>query len=251
MLLPPVPMLALMFWGAWRLARHKRMGWWLMGAGALLQWFASTEVMASGLTQLLLRPPPALVNLRPLIDTAPTTPSAILVLGGGRRESAERGDDLNTFSMERLRYGVWLSRRTGIPLAFSGGVGVVDRRGVAEAEIAQRVVTQEFGHTLRWAEARSRTTRENARLVYPLLREAGVQRIVLVTHQMHMPRAMSLFKTQRVAAGDATRVELIAAPVAATVDHPEWSASDWIPSFAGATRVRYALYEWLAGLATA
>jgi hypothetical protein len=51
--------------------------------------------------------------------------TAIVVLGGGRRLLApEYGvATLTPRSIERLRYGVWLARETGLPLAFSGGVG--------------------------------------------------------------------------------------------------------------------------------
>jgi uncharacterized SAM-binding protein YcdF (DUF218 family) len=249
-LLPPVPMLALMFWGAWRIRHNQRLGWSMMVLGAGLQWFASTDVMASALSRTLLQPPPAWVAPTPLQEQHATqTPSAILVLGGGRRESMERGDDLNGFSLERLRYGVWLSRSTGMPLAFSGGVGLNDRPGASEAALAQRIVAQEYGHALRWVEAQSTTTRENARLAYPMLRKDGVRRIVVVTHQMHMPRALLHLQQQRAAAGETQTVEIVAAPVATPVARAESSLSDWMPTFQGGVRVRYALYEVLAGWA--
>jgi uncharacterized SAM-binding protein YcdF (DUF218 family) len=250
LLLPPAPMLALMFWGAWRIQRAKRMGWTLVVLGAGLQWFASTDVMADALSRTLLKPPPALVVDGLLVGGTDKTRSAILVLGGGRRESAERGDELNGVSIERLRYGVWLAQTTGLPLAFSGGVGTLERPGISEGALAQRAVAQEFGHTLRWVEAQSTSTRENAQLAYPMLRQDGVRLIVLVTHQVHMPRALLHFRRVRDATGESQQVELIAAPVATRVDRSGSILSDWLPSSCGVVRVRQALLEVLAGWVT-
>ena len=61
--------------------------------------------------------------------------TAIVVLGAGRRLLApEYGvAELSSMGTERLRYGVWLSRQTGLPLAFSGGVALGSDPGPAEA----------------------------------------------------------------------------------------------------------------------
>ena len=49
----------------------------------------------------------------------------IVVLGGGmQRSSPEYGSpQLSANSLQRVRYGAWLGRQSGLPLAFSGGVG--------------------------------------------------------------------------------------------------------------------------------
>jgi uncharacterized SAM-binding protein YcdF (DUF218 family) len=57
----------------------------------------------------------------------------------------------------------------------------------------REVMEQDFRVPVRWTENRSRDTAENASLSAPLLREAGVGRIVLVTHASHMKRAEELF----------------------------------------------------------
>ncbi|SFI07411.1 YdcF family protein [Albimonas pacifica] len=43
-------------------------------------------------------------------------------------------------------------------------------------------------------EDRARDTLENARFSIPILRAAGVSRVVLVTDRVHMPRALALFR---------------------------------------------------------
>ena len=147
--------------------------------------------------------------------------------------------------MERLRYGVWLARQTGAPLAFSGGVGHAQRKSVSEAEVAARIAREEYGRPLKWVEAESRDTRENAARTVALLKPAGVDHIVLVTHWLHMPRALRAF---REAAGSAMRIE--AAPMSLAGD-TELSALSWVPSNTGFVQMRYALREWLGRLAGA
>ncbi|MFG5408565.1 ElyC/SanA/YdcF family protein [Piscinibacter sakaiensis] len=124
-------------------------------------------------------------------STAAPPRTAIVVLGGGRERLApEYGQAmLGADSLQRLHYGVWLARATGLPLAFSGGRGWAQLDGEAEADLAARIAAQDYGLPLRWRENQSRDTRENARLTVALLRAEGVERILLVTHGWHMARA--------------------------------------------------------------
>ena len=72
-----------------------------------------------------------------------------------------------------------------------------------------------------------------------LLEPDGIKALVLVTNDMHMPRARAAFE-----AAAQGRVEIIPAPVSLRRDATsEWS--DWCPSNEGFARVRYAVYEWL------
>ena len=180
-------------------------------------------------------------------EAAGRRPFAIVVLGGGVEQLApEYGtSNLQPYSMERLRYGVWLARQTGAPLAFSGGVGHAQRKSVSEAEVAARIAREEYGRPLKWVEAESRDTRENAARTVALLKPAGVDHIVLVTHWLHMPRALRAF---RESAGSAMRIE--AAPISLAGD-TELSALSWVPSNTGFVQMRYALREWLGRLAGA
>ena len=46
-----------------------------------------------------------------------------MILGGGLRRSAPEygGDTLGRLTLERLRYGAMLAKRTGLPVMVSGG----------------------------------------------------------------------------------------------------------------------------------
>ena len=169
LVLPPLPLIALM----------------LLGCCAI--YFLATPAAARLLTPLLLPSPPPFSLSE---DEAPgragphAASTAIVVLGAGRRPfSPEDGmANLKPATIERLRFGLWLSRQTGWPVGYTGGIGYAEELGPSEAEIASRIAASEFQHPLRWAEGRSRDTAENAALMVPLLREAGMQWIVLVTH---------------------------------------------------------------------
>jgi uncharacterized SAM-binding protein YcdF (DUF218 family) len=243
LLLPPVPWLLLVLAGGALLPRRRRVGWALLGSGVLLLYLGSCMAVARLLHDHLLHPPPALrsAEIEALMHTPAGAHTAIVVLGGGVQAMApEYGQaTLAPLSMERLRYGVWLSRRSGWPLAFSGGAGHAQPGAPAEGTVAARIAAQEFNHPLRWTESRSRDTRENAQFTLPLLRAAGVQRIVLVTHSDHLPRALAQF---RAAAGEGLLV--LGAPVGSGAgDTP--SLLQWLPSNAGQDLSRRVLREWL------
>lgn len=240
LLLPPVPLLLLALLGC-RL-RRRRLGALLVAVAVLGLWLSASAAMAEWAKRALLAPPPAvdrgaLKALRPAQAT-------IVVLGGGREALApEYGSaSLGLWSLERLRYGLWLSRATGLDAGFSGGVGHAGEVGEAEAAIAARIAREEFGHPLRWVEDGSRDTRENAARTVALLRPRGINAIVLVTQDWHMPRAQRAFEQAAAAAGMPLRV--IPAPVALgpRVDAP---LLRWLPSSEGFILMRQVLRERL------
>lgn len=246
--LPPVPWLLLMLIGGRLVAWRRRFGMGLLVLGAALTWLSACQGTALWLQATLHPVPPPLSNaavagLKPAkTEPAPTT--AILVLGGGRiPRTPESGTaDLQPASLERLRYAVRLSRETGLPLAFSGGVGWAqqDDGGLSEAEIAQRIAERDFLRPIKWVETASRDTRENARLSVKQLHAAGIRRIVLVTHAWHMPRALRAFEQ---AGGDA--MQITAAPMGYFVAADRGILA-WLPSSAGFEQVRVVLRELLA-----
>lgn len=241
LLLPPTPGLLLMLAGAFSL-RRRWLGRGLLLAGFAFSWFSCTEWLASVLQSLLLKPPPAL-SAAQVVALADRPGTAVLVLGGGSRADVPElasSPDLNELSLQRLRYGVWLARRLHAPLGFSGGVAPLGEKGrLPEAQLAQRVATEEFGLPLRWAEGNSRNTLENARLSLPLLQAAGVKRVVLVTHVMHLPRSLRAFQAQ--ASGG---IEVIPAGIDYRADGPS-SWGDYLPGTPGFKRNRYVWTEWL------
>lgn len=236
LLLPPVPLLALVLAGAF--ARRRRRGW--VVAGVLALWLTSCAAVAEWAKQALLSPPPALAptQLQALLPAQ----GAIVVLGGGRDAWApEYGtSNLNAASLQRLRYGLWLARASGLPVAFSGGVGHANQGGEAEAQVAARIAAEEFRLPLRWTEDASRDTRENAARTVTLLAAQGVREVVLVTHDWHLPRAQRAFEQAAAAAGVPLR--LTPAPIerAPRIEQP---LLRWLPSTEGFRLLREVLRE--------
>jgi uncharacterized SAM-binding protein YcdF (DUF218 family) len=252
LLLPPLPLLVLTLLGAMLMRSRAAAGWSvILGAvGAL--WLCSCMAGAEGLNALLLPQVPAFGTVqveRLKIAVAAGRPVAIVVLGGGRDELApEYGtSSLSANSLERLRYALWLARKTGAPVAFSGGAGHAEPGAAPEAEVAARVAAEEFGQRLRWIETESRDTRENAARSMVLLGADGIGEIVLVTQAWHMPRALRAFGEAAARSGRTVRLQ--AAPVGLAARSPP-SVTRWLPSTEGFKLTRDVLREkigWWAG----
>lgn len=245
LLLPPVPMLVLVLVGTRLLFTRRALGWLLVLLGVVGIWLGCTTALSRALTLGLLKPPPALTETAvKALARQPRT--AVVVLGGGRRFSApEYGSiTLNARSIERLRYGIWLGRETALPLLFSGGSGRAEVKGPAEAELAARMAEREFKMPLRWVEAQSNDTHENALRSVALLKSQGIDRIVLVTHAYHMPRALRNFERAQARINPGAVLELVAAPLGGPVPGP-WKPNDWLPSIRGFEETYLALHELL------
>ena len=98
-------------------------------------------------------------------------------------------------ALERLRYGIELSRKTGIPVMVTGGKGWGAEAGSEnEAEISRRVAREVFQFEIKWTESKSKDTHENALISKQLLTKQGINKIALVTHSWHMPRSLNAFQ---------------------------------------------------------
>lgn len=250
LLLPPVPFLLLTLVGARLLRPRRGWGWALILSSVAGLWLASCTGTARALEQFVLRPPPALRADRIAqikADAQRAGSWAIVVLGGGiERFAPEYGmSNLSFYSIERLRYGLWLGKETAVPVAFSGGLGWAAAQATPEAEVASRIAAHEFNQPLRWIEDQSRDTRQNASHSVALLKQAGISHILLVTHGWHMPRARRAF--EEAAAPHGIRIEAAPMGLAQATVSP---ALDWLPSRNGTLRVRHVLREslgWLLG----
>jgi uncharacterized SAM-binding protein YcdF (DUF218 family) len=236
--LPPVSLLLMALLGlalAWR--NHKKTGLALASISVLLLALLSCHGSAVWLARN------ALPQFAP-VDVANLKAKrvqAIVILGGDVLPQApEYGESQpGGATAARLRYGVWLSRQSGLPLAFTGGLGWAahSSQTASEAEVAARVARQDYGMALRWSEAASRDTQGNARLLAPLLQRDGVQRIALVTHAWHMPRAVAAFE----------QAGLVVTPAPMGYELPVQSdLLEWLPSAHGLQASRQVLREWLA-----
>ncbi|MBP9956094.1 MAG: YdcF family protein [Pseudomonas sp.] len=201
LLLPPGGLLLLLLLAWWWRLRRPRLalGCALLGGGGL--WLMSLPLTVEWTARALEREPPlAPAEWSRLAQRA----EAIVLLGGGRErgDPAWEGDQPSLLGLQRARLAARLQRASGLPILASGGLHF--GRPPSEAALFAELLATDFGVPLRWQEGRSRTTWENAVLSAPLLREAGVRRIVLVTQAWHMPRARWCFERQG--------FEVIAAP---------------------------------------
>ncbi len=257
LVLPPVPFIVLALAGAWRAHAHPKSGRAMVMLACLGLWLGACDGASEWIERRFLDEPPALAEAErdALKKRAAAGESiAIVVLGGGvDRAAPEFGrETLNVIALARLRYGVWLSRATGIPLAASGGRGwaAADDPLPSEADVMADAARADFGLPLRWTEAASRDTHENAANTVPLLAAAGVREIVVVTNGWHMPRAMKEFRAAAAAqpAASAPPLRIVAAPMGIAYAGDQ-SALAWMPSGDGAQRLRAVLRELLASLA--
>lgn len=193
-------------------------------------WFAATPAVAGRGVQAL-QCHPALPVYGPLPGA-----DAIVVLSA---ECDAAGDEYGhpvagPVTLQRLRYGAWLQRRTQLPLLVSGGDG--GARWSLAATMAD-AAEREFFVPVRWREDRSTDTLENAAFSAALLRQEGVQSVLLVTHAWHMPRAVACF--------EAHGLEVVPAP---TGFHGPAGCgpTDWLPQWHGLRDSALVLHE-LAG----
>ena len=202
LLLPPGCFLLLWLFGLLLLRRHAIAGHCLLWTGLVLAWLLSTPLV-SGLLQQQLQTWPALTAAE--ARAAPA--QAIVVLSAERYRDAPEygGDTAGNHTLTRIRYAAHLHRETGLPILASGG-HVFDPEGDSLARVMADSLIQDFGVDLDavWIEDRSRNTAENARFSAELLQAKGAGRVLLVTHAIHMPRAVAAFRQ--------TGIEVIPAP---------------------------------------
>ena len=124
-----------------------------------------------------------------------TKAGAIIVLGAGRYSNALEYPDTDSISknaLERLRYGVYLHKKSNIPLLVTGG----NPHGelISEASIMQKALNDIFQLKAKWIEPKSSNTWNNARYSFELLKKHNIKNIILVTHADHMPRSVMAFE---------------------------------------------------------
>jgi uncharacterized SAM-binding protein YcdF (DUF218 family) len=234
LLLPPGGPLLLAAAGAWLIARHaagrvRRMGLTLLCIGLAALWVLAVPLVADVLSRATQRCPALDLSQR-------VQAQAIVILGGGgqRLGAPEYAGEpaVEQRMLERVTYGAYLARRTGLPIAVSGTQ--------TEASSMRAMLARNFGTGTRWVEDRSRDTFENAEFCAALLRPAGIERIALVTNADHEWRAMQEF------AGAGFHV--VPAPVGLYVP-TEIGARSFIPNPGALASSTEALYELLGDLA--
>ncbi|MCA8965394.1 MAG: YdcF family protein, partial [Planctomycetes bacterium] len=156
LLLPPASLVWLFALGLIFTRRWPRLGRTLRIVAFALLWVTATP-LCGGLLLGALQTFPALPP-----EGVPAGPQAIVVLSAeADRDGPEYGGAVaGPMTMQRLRYGAALQRRTGLPLLVSGGIPARDRPALAE--LMAGAARGEFGVPVRWVEARSADTWQNA-----------------------------------------------------------------------------------------
>jgi uncharacterized SAM-binding protein YcdF (DUF218 family) len=233
LVLPPTSALLVSMCGLLMLRWKPRLGKTLAWGGLLTLLALSLPPVASLLARLAEGGPP--LDLRRV-----TSAQAIVVLGAGLRRNAVEygGDTVNWLGLERVRYAATLARQTHLPVLITGGRVYGGR---PEAELMREVMESEFGVPVRWVETRSRNTYENAVMTSQILRQAGIETVLLVTHGVDARRARREFT----AAG--------LSPINAPTVLPGWvidSPLQLLPSAGALESSSLALYELLGNVAT-
>ncbi len=235
LLLPPVSLFLLILAGgiAWR-----------------RPWARAVVVLASLVLLVLSLPIVSHTLMAPLEPYAALAPDrlqsikaqAIVVLAAGRYTGAPEygGDTIGAIGLQRARYAAFLQRHTGLPLIVSGGSPADEDPPIGR--LIGRVLQQEFQVPVDAVEDRSHNTRENAAFTARLLRQRGLDRVLLVTSAWHLPRAVTEFEREG--------IEVIPAPTvfeSRSLDDGV-QFEDFLPGTPSLLRSYFAIHEYLGRL---
>jgi uncharacterized SAM-binding protein YcdF (DUF218 family) len=231
LLLPPTSLIALTLLGVLMLKRRRIAGLVLIVGSQLLLLALSTPVVANAIVRTLEPPPAAIDEIK--------RAQAIVVLGGGRNLGSPEwgGETVNDYTLRRARYGARLARESGLPVYVSGGRPAGGES--AEGTLMKGLLASELGVPVKWVEAASETTREQAQMAARELRPQQINRIALVTDAVHMPRAQRAFELEGLI--------VIPAPTGYTAQRP-LAAYQLIPGPGALLHSHVALREWVSQL---
>ena len=223
-ILPPSGLLLLAILGLFLIKRRPRLGraCLVLAIGSL--WLLSTP----GVSDVLC----GLAEHYPALDlrSAAGAQAIVILGGGGERALAPEygGPAAEPLLLERLSYGAYLARKTGLPILVTGFK--------TEAAAMQGTLLRNFGIDPRWVDGSSFDTFENAGNSARLLKADGIRRIILVTHSTHMWRSVHEFT----AAG----LDVIPAPMG-MLARREFGILDYLPDADALLRGVAAIYELL------
>ena len=225
-LLPPLNGLLLIGAGWIILKKYPKSGRLLVGTGLILLWVLAMPVV--GMLML------STLEGHAVSPQDVKQAQTIVVLGAGRypNQPEYSGETLKESSLVRLRYAAKIQRESQLPILVTGGKP--EGGELSEAELMQRVLTKEFGVPVRWIESSSNNTTENARLSSEILKAENIQRILLITHASHMPRASRNF----------SRLGLSVIQAPTLFSWQPLTVMDFLPKSYGASTI--AMHEWIA-----
>ena len=232
-ILPPVGLLLIVLGGLFLVGRHPRTGRAIATIAVVYLLALSTPIVSYKLSQLLDTAPS--LDLNKAVDA-----QAIVILGSGvRRHAVEYGGDtLSGSTLERVRYGAGIAKHTGLPVLVTGGF---PPGGGGEGRAMRKSLEGGVGVGGSWGEGESKNTHDSAKIFCAILAQDKINRVALVTHGPHMPRATMEF----VASG----LSVIAAPTEIPSGDLEWPL-DYLPSVSGLQGSYIVCHELLAKLVT-
>jgi uncharacterized SAM-binding protein YcdF (DUF218 family) len=181
LILPPSGPLLLALLGLVLLKARPRLARILLVVGLASLWLLSTPILSDALV--------GLVELYPPLDfrQAATAQAIVILGGGGQRPFAPeyQGPAAEPFLLERLSYGAYVAKKTGLPVLVTGFS--------IEARAMHDSLQRNFGVETRWIDDHAYDTFQNARNSAQILNADNIHRIVLVTHGTHMRRSVHEF----------------------------------------------------------
>jgi len=181
LILPPAGPLLLALLGLVLLKVRPRLARIFIVAGLASLWLLSTPIVSDVLT--------GLVELYPPLDfrQAANAQAIVILGGGGQRAFAPeyQGPAAEPFMLERLSYGAYIAKNTGLPILVTGFS--------LEARAMHDSLQRNFGIETRWIDDQAYDTFQNARNSARILTAESVRRIILVTRATHLRRSVREF----------------------------------------------------------
>jgi uncharacterized SAM-binding protein YcdF (DUF218 family) len=171
----------------------------------------------------------------PVTPPPDALPQAIVILGGDLTRTADPPFVLPGFlTLDRLRTGAALRRRTGLPVLVTGGIVQQDRLPVGD--VMATSLREDFQIPVEWVEDTSLDTWQNASFSAKILKEHGIHSVYLVTQAWHLPRAIIAFR----------HAGIVVTAVPTSVNPPlDPFASDFLPHASAWETSYFALHEWI------
>ncbi len=235
LVLPPASLIVLIVAGLVMMRRWPRAGRAAAWTGVIALLMLSLPIMSA----LLVR---AATSVPTFSASNARGAQAIVILGGNRRYAPEYGGEtVSQLTLQRLRYGAKLAEELDLPILVTGGS--VFGHGLPEARLMAEVLEGSFSTPVRWVESRSRNTHENATFSADILREAGIETVILVTHDIHQRRSMAEFA--------AVDIKTIPAPVTLRPNLSDQAFPELLPDAGSLKLSALALHELLGYLVLA
>lgn len=231
-LVPPSGLIWWLLIGLVVMRRRRRLGLTIIAISSVLLYALSTPLVGGMLiSSLEAAQPPA---------PEAGEPGAIIILGGDGERTPDQlvKAEPGPLSLQRLAGAAIVVREKKLPVLITGGK--VGPGQPAVADLMADLFKNAFDLPVAWRETRADNTCENARYSAEVLRRAGINSAIVVTHAWHMPRAILAFQQ----AG----FPIVPAPLHADT-HEVRAVSDLLPHTSAWVRSFYALHEWIGLIA--